>query len=298
VTFEHADFGFSNGDYGVQLIEDNSPTTVDFSTRGWFTVKSSTIRIPAGKTLTIPVTIAAPGNASPGTHLGAALFRTSPGPAPASGSQIVTSARTGPLIFVTIRGGSRPKPRISRLTAPALLTHGPIPVTLSAAVSGDGYVRVTGTIELSGNNVHDKIEIPEKIVVGGSHRVLIPAAHLDHQLGGKSLKVGRYTVTSTLTIAPTGRTLTRTVHVWLIPVWLDVALAGALLLVIASIVMGIRLFVRSRRELAVAMTQVDDDLVHDETADEDAYDEPDNEHERSSDEEDGDGDMDSDPIAR
>ncbi|MBC7644399.1 MAG: hypothetical protein H7123_04675 [Thermoleophilia bacterium] len=280
VAFEHADFGFSPGNYAVQLIEDSAPTTVEFSTREWFSVMPTTFKIPAGKSLTIPLTITAPGNVGPGTHLGAALFRTVPGPRPPGGTQIVTSARTGPLVFVTIRGGSRPKPRIGKLKVPALVTTGPIPVTLSAAVSGDGYVRVSGTVELSGNNMHDKIEVPEKIVVAGSSRTLIPGAQVGHKLGGKSLKVGRYTVTSTLIIAPTGRKLTRVEHVWLIPVWLIVATGTALLLILVSVGVGIRMFVHNRRGLAVALAEVDEDLAGKARAD-DAFDEHDADEESS-----------------
>lgn len=231
LRFEHADFGFDPSTYAVQLIEDSATDTVDFSTREWLSIPEKTVDVAPGRSVDVKLTIAAPDDARPGTHLGAALFRTIPDPN-ATG-QVITSARSGPLVFVAIDGGSRGKPALKRFDVPGYATHGPIRPEITLANTGSVHYKASGTMTLRGIGVSRRIKLPSKYVFPGLPRRLRPATGDSFTLGARSLPPGRYVVTVDMIAKPDNIRIRDSRVVWIIP-WWALILAGLALACIAA----------------------------------------------------------------
>lgn len=112
----HADVELAKETYSPTLIRDDAEEPAANSTRGWFTTPKISYRIPAGGSLTLPVTIAIPDNVPSGTYVGAVLVRTL---APAGGSgQVATAVEAGVLVFISVSGASGRDRCSARLTCP------------------------------------------------------------------------------------------------------------------------------------------------------------------------------------
>lgn len=246
VAFEHADFGFADDAYELRLIEDSAPETVPFSTRGWFGVPHVTYHIPAGGSIVVPLRIAVPKNATPGTHLGAAFFRTISKVPEGGAAQVLTAARSGPLVFVAIKGGSDPKPAVRRFDVPRVVSNGPIPVRLTIGNDGDTHFRFSGTVTMRGRSGHQEVEIPERYALPDLDRAIRTGEGGKLRLGDQRLRVGRHTVKVELRTDPGNKVLRAERVVWVVPAWLRVILALSLLAVLAGIA-WVALRLRERR---------------------------------------------------
>jgi hypothetical protein len=234
VGLVHADFGFRSENYELVLIRDEAKETTAFSTRDWFSMPTKVVRIPKGKSVTIPLKISIPDNTPGGTYLGAALFRDVT-PSKADGAQVRTVPETGPLVFITVSGGKPPKPQL-KIKVPRLQTSGPLSPKLVMTNQGDAWFSFSGTLELDDTKGKESsTEINRQYVVPGEPRVVRTASQSKAalKLGTSELGIGRHEVTAKLRIEPTGKTLTTTRTVWIIPVWLWIA--GALALILAAV---------------------------------------------------------------
>lgn len=270
VEFQHADFGFSEDSYQVDIISDAAPDTTDFSTRGWFSVARDRYTIKAGGSLAIPVTIEVPENSTPGVHLGAAFFRTVVD-SKRGGSQVLTSAQAGPLLFITIKGGSRPKPKLARFRVPGIVKEGPIRAKLEVENRGDTFFTYEGTVELRRNGKHWKAKIPLKYVVPGQPRDVRDEDGDALVFGKRGLPFGRYTVETRLKVEPTGTRIIAERTVWVVPGWMrgvGVVLIGLLVAAMGWIGWWVSDRIQLRRAIAAGLlndvhhTGEDDDDHH------------------------------------
>jgi hypothetical protein len=265
VAFQHADFGFNDSRYQVTLIEDTAERTTHFSTRDWFSTPKPRYHVKAGTTMDIPVTIAVPTNATPGTHLGAAFFRTVGTDDDKGATRILTSARAGPLIFIGLQGGSKPKARLTAFHVPSLLAAGPVRVKVRATNEGSTHYTMEGTVRLKGAPKAKAITIPKRYVLPQQPRSLLSQDNGPLVLGDKHLGMGRYEVQIDLSVEPGQQSLTGTRTVWIVPWWIRIVAAIAAAMVIAGLIWGV-LWVRDRRlapYLELAQLEVDDDFDDD-----------------------------------
>ncbi|MCW2956476.1 MAG: hypothetical protein JWO69_1345 [Thermoleophilia bacterium] len=268
VDFSHADFGFTNEAYGLTLIEDDAPETTAFSTRGWFSVPKERYRVPAGETLTVPVTIEVPDNTPGGTYLGAAFFATA-----VESGQLRQSARTGALVFISVAGGEPPKPKVESFDTPRLVTGGPIKPDIVIGNDGDEWFAYEGTIQLDGDD-EGAVKVARQVVVPGQPRKVridpnVPGAKGAPSVGGRDLSFGRHELVSRLRIEPTGDTLVTRRTVWVVPVWARIVGAVLWLAAIAGIGLLTRWLLRRRRATpAVEEVVVDEHEQYDDIDDE------------------------------
>mgnify|MGYP006275836041 CR=1 FL=1 len=229
-VFKHADFGFKRGSYVVRIIDDSAHDTVSFSTRGWFSTPRSSYEIPANQTIVVPLTIQVPRDVRPGTHLGAALFTAVPAATASGGtSQITAVPRTGPLVFIAIKGGARPKPEISSLNVNHFQTHGPVRPSVTLGNSGAVHYSITGKVTLTGRGRTRTVDVPRQFVMPGRPRTIATGTEAIPQLGSRSLPPGMYVVTATLHVSPDNIRLTDSQIVWIIPWWMRVIMLIALI---------------------------------------------------------------------
>ncbi len=238
VELVHADFGFSGAEYGIVLIRDDAPETTAFSTRDWFSLPQERYRIPAGSSRDLPLRIEVPKNTPGGTYLGAALLRVVPPAITGGGSQVQAVPETGPLLFIAVEGGEPPKAAMKRFDVPGLLTKGPINPKLAIENRGDEFFTFEGTVVLSGPGKDETIKVGRQFVVPGEPRTIRTSADEKGKagalgLGSKNLKMGRYEVTARLRVEPVGTTLVATRTVWIVPMWVRIAAAVTLLVLLA-----------------------------------------------------------------
>jgi len=271
VAFNHADFGFDNSSYAVQIIADSAPETTAFSTRDWFTIPRATYKIPAGKTEQIPLRIAIPDNTPGGTYLGIALFRVLPHKDSTAQVRPVPSA--GPLVFISVAGGDPPKPRIKAFDIPGVVSKGPVRPRITVDNQGDEWFSYSGSITLERAGKDERVEVGRQFVVPGQPRRLRVDANAKGRAGepvvGKQLGFGHYTVQAKLRIEPTGKTVTSTREFWVIPTWMRVLGVLAALLVLVGIPVGVWWTITRRRAITpVIVPSVDEE---DEALDEEAH---------------------------
>jgi hypothetical protein len=239
VRFEHADMGFDE-QYQPQFIEDERELTVPFSTRGWFSVPQAEYSIAAGKEVRVPLRIEVPRNATPGTHLGAAFFRTVADASTAGGgAAVVASARTGPIVIIALQGGSDPEPDLQRFRAPELAGHGLVRPTVELANTGEQHFFARGKVTMAGRGRSWTQQLPRKLVVPGQPRRLVGEDDAPIQVGAKGAPMGRYQLSVEVLTEPGNVRVRQQRVVWVIPVWARIT-GGALVL---AVLVGIALLV-------------------------------------------------------
>jgi len=279
VRFQHVDLGFDKADYSPQYIEDSEPDTVEFSTRGWFSVPEERVQVAAGKQRVLQMTIAVPDNASPGTHLGVALFTTAPATPdkPAAGATVATATRTGPVVVVSVKGGSKPKPHLDALRLPRIVAEGPLTPRLRARNRGGAHITLSGTVELRrGGRRVERIELPRQIVVPELPRVLRGTSPGKLSLGKRKLAAGKYEVRVSLRSEPGQVRITQRRTVWVVPVWMRIVAALAIAALLGATVAGV-FHVRRQRSRHTGPraggTQTDEELDESEHEDVDEHEE-------------------------
>jgi hypothetical protein len=271
VELVHADFGFDDSNYQVTLIRDDAPETTSFSTRDWFSLPKQQYRIPAGRSLQLPLAIHVPENTPGGTYLGAALIRVVPSDAKPGASQVQAVPETGPLLFIAVEGGDPPKPAIRKFDVPGWVKGGPIRPDIVVENRGDEFFTYEGTVELHGPGADSKVEVTRQFVVPGQPRRVATSANDKGRAGHpvlartQDLKFGRYEVVTRLRIEPTGTTLVSRRTVWVIPTW--VWMAGILLaLVFAASAALVARWVIERRRLAPFVAEAEAELAREQAA--------------------------------
>jgi hypothetical protein len=274
VELIHADFGFDDTSYQLALIRDDAPETTAFSTRGWFSLPKRRYVIRAGKSMDLPLRVQIPKNTPGGTYLGAALIRVVPPGAKGGASQVQAVPETGPLLFISVKGGDPPKARLARFDVPGRIKHGPVKPKLRIENDGDEFFTYEGSITLSGPGKDRKVKIPKKYVVPGEPRDVMPETKQSGDvkpivLGDDKLGFGHYTVTTRLRIEPTGTTLVARRSVWIIPTWMRLVAVALVVLLAACIALLVKWWMDRRTLAAYEETRVEDAVDEDESSDDD-----------------------------
>ena len=261
IRFAHLDFGLSDN-YSVVLISDAAKETTSFSTRRWFSVPRTTFRIPAGTTVNVPLKVRIPPNTPGGTYLGIASFVSSA--ASSSAGQIRTSVAAGTELFIAVDGGSPPKPRISKLDVPRVVSDGPIRPRLTVTNDGDEYFALEGTARIDGAK-RGGSSIGEQYVLPHQPRVIQTSSTKDTVadrrraalvVGTSSLGIGRHELVVRLRISPTNATVVARRTFWVVPAWAWALGSLLVLALVGGIVTGTLWLVRRRRRNQVQAATV------------------------------------------
>jgi hypothetical protein len=253
VEFEHVDLGYTEDTYEQQFIPDSAEQTTSFTTRGWLRPAESSFTLRAGQTRVVPLTIRVPENATPGTHLGVALFRTVPPSNESDGPRVAAAVRTGPIVTVAVIGGSKPKPKIHRFEVDSLVSSAPVPVELSMTNKGETHFFAEGTLTIEGRGRSATVGLPRRLIVPDIPRDMLPQ-DASRIRAGEDLPPGRYTVTVKMTSDPAALTVTQSETVWIVPMWLRVLLVIALLAAAGAAALAFRRY-QERRWLRIAAEQ-------------------------------------------
>ena len=272
MVFEHVDLGYTPDTYEQQFIPDDASKTTEFSTRGWMTPSTRTFSLKRNGKRTVELRIAAPTNATPGTHLGAALFRTVSPVGQSTGPSVSAAVRTGPIVIVRIVGGSDPKPRLAKFSSPKLIAKGPGTTRVSMDNTGASHFYVEGTVTLKGRGQVAVANIPRRMILPGLARDLAAESGTAIKLGSKKLPIGRYTLQLRLKTDPGALVITHERTIWIIPVWLRIVVLIAGLGALLALLLLVRRIYHARLE-RIGMQLVEHD--HSDEKHEDEHDEDD-----------------------
>ena len=146
-------FNNADGQFDL-LVSDQQPADVG----SWVSFAQEMITIPAGKQVTVPITITVPPGASAGDHVGAVL----------ASSPTFGVAENGPVITVDRRTGTRIYLRVNGPLFPELAVTD-VKTTYHQAVNPlGGSARVTYRVENRGNV---RLGGAAKLTIGGPHDV-------------------------------------------------------------------------------------------------------------------------------
>ncbi len=174
--------------------------------------------IPVGDVLRVNFKVEVPENAKPGGSYAAIIFeQTGQIPQSVTGTESVSSVspRVVGLVSIRINGPVVESAFIDAFKVPVFLEFGKIPVYFEILNKGGYHINPAGQVTLTnwmGNEI-DRVTIDDKNIFPEARRTY------EHELGKKWM-FGRYKVDLTASYGESGKVLTRSTLVWVIPITL------------------------------------------------------------------------------
>ncbi len=232
-----------------------------YSAASWVTLPYDRITIAAKNRVSVQAKISVPKNALPGGRYIALYFEPG-GELPASAKATVgeeaispVTVRLAGLIYLRIAGPVEESARAVQFTAPKFLEYGPIPVTTEIINLGNYHIRPVGPVTLTSllGKVVDQELLKEQNIFPEASRIY------ENKVGGKWL-FGKYKLELAASYGETGKVITATVFVWVIP-WkaiVIVTLAIIIAILLASLIY--HRFVRREEELEEKIEDLEEKL--------------------------------------
>lgn len=192
---------------------------------GWITFQQTTYHAEPRQTLTIPYTIHVKTNAAPGGHYGAIFAEVQPA---AGSGQLARKKRVGALIYATVKGDVHLSGKVVSMDTPWFQTVAPMLAHSRVQNTGNSDFQTTVRYQVSDLFGH------VAYASDTTYEVLPDTTRqMDMQWSGAEW-FGLYKVQTTVKIL--GKTTTHNSYVMMVPVWLILLLALA---VILGVVYGI-----------------------------------------------------------
>jgi hypothetical protein len=202
-----------------------------YSAAKWITIPEDTLTIAAKGNVAVPITINVPTSAAPGGRYAAVLFQPAGSLTlgnPTSAQETPIAIRLASLIYIRVAGPITESASVSKFTGPTFLEYGPATITTQILNQGNYHITPQGAVTLKdifGREVA-KSNLDSKNIFPGTTR------SYTNELGTK-LMIGKFTVALLVAYGETGKTLTASYTMWVLP-W-KVMLAIVLALVILAL---------------------------------------------------------------
>lgn len=229
--------------------KDGAPILMEDSINQFVKLPFDRAVIPAGDVLRVNFRVDVPQNAKPGGNYAAIIFEQTgqlPGPTSDNETASSVSPRIVGLVSVKVNGPIVESAFIDQLNIPKLLEFGPVPVYMEILNKGGYHITPRGQVTLTdwfGKEV-DRQTLEEKNVFPEAIRIY------ENKLG-KTWMFGKYKVETTVAYGETGKTLTASQFVWVIPFTLIIVITLGILIVI----LGTYLIVRKVKSRQMALEQ-------------------------------------------
>jgi len=203
-----------------------------YSAAKWITIPKDTVTIVANGNVLVPITINVPTNAVPGGRYAAVLFQ--PGAEltlgnPESGQETPVVIRLASLIYIRVAGAISEGATVTKFEGPTFLEYGPEVVSTQILNQGNYHITPQGAVTLKDvfGRVVAKSNLDTKNIFPGTSR------SYTNELGQK-LMIGRFTANLNATYGDTGKLLTASFILWVIPWKILLAILLALIIVALS----------------------------------------------------------------
>ena len=221
VTGQVNDFVAAGEDGTPKILlngDDNNP----YSMKSWVGSLPSMLVVPR-QIKTLPITITAPTNASPGGHYGVIRFTATPPELNSTGVSL--SASLGALVLVTVSGKINESLAVQEFSvnhadkSGTLFESGPLNFVERFKNSGNVHVEPTGQVTITDMLGHKvaavNVNLPPRNILPNSSRKF--EEPLDKTVIGNKLLLGRYNAKLSVTYGTGGKALSANLTFWVIP---------------------------------------------------------------------------------
>ena len=176
LTFRvYATDGRNNEDGQFDLLPgDEAPTMVGT----WITLPQAQVTVPAGRQVTMPITVRVPEDADPGDYAGAILATSEAVGTGEDGKVITLDRRTGTRVYVRVAGALRPELAIENVETryrPALNPLGGT-ATVTYRIQNRGNVRMSGAHSVA---ISGPFGMAERRIAAADFPELLPGESFD-----------------------------------------------------------------------------------------------------------------------
>jgi hypothetical protein len=203
-----------------------------YSAASWIAIPKTEMTIPAKGNISVPITINVPVGAVPGGRYAAVLFQPA-GSLTLSNSESAqetpVAIRLASLIYIRVAGAISEKATVTKFEGPTFLEYGPATITTQILNEGNYHIAPNGAVTLKdvfGRTVA-KANLDPKNIFPGTSRVYT------NELGTK-LMMGKFTATLNATYGETGKTLTSSLIMWILPWKIILAILLAFVIIVIS----------------------------------------------------------------
>jgi len=203
-----------------------------YSAAKWISIPKNTITIASKDNVTVPITINVPVNAAPGGRYAAVLFQPSGDLTlgnPESAEETPIAIRLASLIYIRVAGAISEGATVTKFEGPTFLEYGPETITTEISNQGNYHIAPQGAVTLKdvfGRTVA-KSNLEDKNIFPGASR------SYTNELGQK-LMIGRFTANLNAKYGDTGKLLTASFVLWVIPWKILLAILLALIIIALS----------------------------------------------------------------
>lgn len=201
-----------------------------YSASSWLGVSTPRFVAKAHQRTDIRYFYQVPGNAGPGGHYAAIVFRPKPFTA-AAGTGAAINMQLSTLVYFDVAGPIKESASVKSFTAPGLSEYGPVKLKALVKNDGDTHIKPVGTFSVK--NMMGKVIATKEIPAGNIFPGGIARAY--EQAVGKKWMFGRYTATF---MASYGRSnnlpLVASVAFWVFP-W---KIALLILVILIAAILG------------------------------------------------------------
>jgi hypothetical protein len=203
-----------------------------YSAAKWISIPQDSITIASKGNVSVPITINVPKDAAPGGRYAAVLFQ--PGGEltlknPESAEETPIAIRLASLIYIRVAGPISESATVTKFEGPSFLEYGPATITTQILNQGNYHIAPQGAVTLKdvfGRTVA-KSDLEAKNIFPGTSR------NYTNELGQK-LMIGRFTANLNATYGDTGRALSASFIMWIIPWKILLAILLALIIIALS----------------------------------------------------------------
>lgn len=228
---------------GVPIFADPGAEVTGFELSTWVTFQAEPIILSPKASVSIPIKISIPQDATPGSHFGGVFVSMEPPRLRESGASV--GYEVGSLISIRIAGDALESARIREFSTQKVIHSSP-DVTFSIRVENPGnvLVRPRGPLQIR-NMLGKDVGL---LTVNDSQAGVFPGTTRPFTVRWQEdgLAFGRYQATVGLLYGEKGgqTTVSATVSFWILPIKIIVPALGVLSLVLLLAYMGVRLYIR------------------------------------------------------
>lgn len=224
------------GKEGKPVLLDNIdyPISNQYSGASWVSLPVKKATIAPGEVLRVNYKVSVPSDAKAGGRY-VAIFFESDGQIPAS-EQVnqqasSTSSRIVALLYIRVNGPITESAFVDVFSVPVFLQFGPVPISFEIFNKGNYHITPTGSLTLINwfNKPVDQKIIDEKNIFPDTKRVY------ENQLGSTWM-FGKYKVLLNSAYGETGKVITATQDVWVVPVLLILAVVFGITIIVLLLV--------------------------------------------------------------
>ena len=234
-------------DTGVPIFADPGAEVTGYELSTWLSFTQEPITLKPQETRTVDLTIAVPGEATPGSHFGGIFVTVEPPRLRESGAGV--GYEVGAIVTVRISGDVVESARIRQFSTDKFI-YGSPEVKLLTRVENPGNVliRPRGPLEIT-NMFGKRVGM---MTVNDSQGGVFPGTTRPFETvwKGEGVAFGRYQAVIGLLYGEDGarNTVSATVSFWVLPVRIIVPVLAVISLLVLVVYLGVRLYVRRALE--------------------------------------------------